>query len=149
MSIKLVESVQRRATKCVRNLKDLSYRERLQQLKLPTLAYRRSRGAMIEVWKMFNIYDSEVIPTLLKPPQDKTRGHNLKLYSSKCKKLHPKQHSFSQRVVKPWNSLPERVVNSKSLNIFKNRLDKHWEAKKYITDDSLANELVAETLPQI
>ena len=144
--IKLVESVQRRATKCVRNLKDLSYRERLQHLKLPSLSYRRSRGAMIEVWKIFNVYDREVIPTLPRPPQDKTRGHNLKLYSSKCKKRHPKQHSFNQRVVEPWNKLPEIIVNSPTLNTFKNRLDKHWETKKYKTEIGLAYELDADNV---
>ena len=132
--VKLVESVQRRATKCIRAIKDLSYPERLEHLKLPSLSYRRARGEMIEVWKMINVYDQEVIPTLLKPPQDFTRGHTHKLYTSKCKKVHPKQHSFNQRVVKPWNSLPESVVNSPTLNTFKNRLDKHWENNKYYVD---------------
>ena len=112
----------------------MSYNSRLQHLKLPTLAYRRRlRGDMIEVWKMKNVYDEEIIPTLLKPPQDRTRGHSQKLYCSKSKRSHPKQHSLSQRVVKPWNSLPEKVINSPTLNTFKNRIDKHWENKKYTT----------------
>ncbi|XP_071160785.1 uncharacterized protein B0403.1-like [Mytilus edulis] len=36
-----VENVQRRVTKMLRNLKDLSYEDRLKHLKLPTLRYRR------------------------------------------------------------------------------------------------------------
>ena len=45
-----IEKVQKRATKLVISLKHLRYKERLEQLKLPTLKYRRARGDMIEVW---------------------------------------------------------------------------------------------------
>ena len=39
----------------------LSYKERLERLKLPTLKYRHTRGGMIEVYKMLmNKYDSNV-----------------------------------------------------------------------------------------
>ena len=34
----------------------------------------------------------------------------------------------------PWNSLPNEVVQAPSLNSFKARLDKHWEAYQYLTD---------------
>ena len=41
----------------------LSYIERLQLLKLPTLAYRRLRVDMIEVYTIIhNIYDHEYVP---------------------------------------------------------------------------------------
>ena len=53
-----IESVQRRATALIPEIKKLSYPERLQKLGLPTLAYRRARGEMIEVFKIIsNIYD--------------------------------------------------------------------------------------------
>ena len=56
--IKAIESVQRRATKMILTIKDLSYSERLKKLKLTTLAYRRARGDMIEVYKIVtDIYD--------------------------------------------------------------------------------------------
>jgi hypothetical protein len=43
------------------------------------------------------------------------------------------RHShFTQRAINPWNKLPERVVQSPSLNIFKWRLDIHWATKKII-----------------
>ena len=44
-----LENIQRRATKGLPGMRDLSYTERLKLLKLPTLAYRRLRGDMIEV----------------------------------------------------------------------------------------------------
>jgi hypothetical protein len=45
----MIENIQRRATKLIPGLSDLSYENRLRRLKLPSLSYRRSRGDMIEV----------------------------------------------------------------------------------------------------
>jgi len=51
-----------RATKLVLTAKHLTYKERLLQLKLPTLKCRRSRGEMIEVFKILTgKYDTNVI----------------------------------------------------------------------------------------
>lgn len=123
--INKIESVQRRATKYIPGFKDLSYSKRLKKLDLPTLAYRRLRGSMIEVYKVFNTYDEDVANKFVLQEAN-TRGHDFKIAAKTCKKLHPKHQSFHQRVVNPWNSLPAEVVNSPTLNTFKNRLDKHW-----------------------
>ena len=128
-SINQIESVQRRATKNIPGFQNHSYKERLQLLDLPTLAYRRLRGSMIEVYKMINVYDPEVTPPL-DIRSYRTRGHNQRLYVKPANKLHPKHHSFQHRVVNPWNSLPSDVVNSPNLDTFKNRLDKHWKNLK-------------------
>ena len=124
-NINQIESVQRRATKCIPGYRNLSYEDRLRKLKLPTLAYRRLRGSMIEVYKMLNVYDKEVTPHL-KIRASTTRGHNQRIYVDTAKKVHPKHHSFHLRIANPWNSLPSDVVSSPNLNTFKNRLDKHW-----------------------
>ena len=61
-----IEDVQRRATKLIPEIKKLCYPERLKKLNLPTLAYRRIRGQMIEVYKIINnIHDSKVSDKLL------------------------------------------------------------------------------------
>ena len=49
-----MECVQRRASKLVLSLKDLSYEERLKKLGLTTLQERRVRGDMILVFKTLN-----------------------------------------------------------------------------------------------
>ena len=52
--IDLIESVQRRATKIVREIKNLEYSERLKRLDLTTLEQRRKRGYLIQIYKMIN-----------------------------------------------------------------------------------------------
>ena len=47
----LLESIQRRATKMIPSLKDITYPEMLAKLHLPSLFYRRARGDMIQVYK--------------------------------------------------------------------------------------------------
>jgi len=52
--IEAIEKVQKRATKLVISFKKLPYKERLLQLNLHTLKYRRLRGNMIEVYKIIH-----------------------------------------------------------------------------------------------
>ena len=127
-----IERVQRRATKLVPKIKMLSYTERLKKLKLPSMYYRRARGDMIEAFKyLTRVYKTD--NPLVRDYDTRTRGHHQKL-----KKLHAKtqirKNFFSIRVVDLWNSLPQDIVSSKSVNLFKNRLDKHWCHIKYIQD---------------
>jgi len=66
-------------------LKHLKYKERLERLKLPTLRYRRTRGDMIEVYKILTeSYYKSVNLELELHKKSVTRGHNLKLVNSRC-----------------------------------------------------------------
>jgi len=83
--IDALENVQRRATIQLPTLAKLSYEERLIQLKIPTLAYRRIRGDMIEIYKIMNeIYNKNVtrfLKTRLKSEnRTSPRGHKYQLY---------------------------------------------------------------------
>jgi hypothetical protein len=117
--IETLERVQHRATKLVLEEKDKPYEERLKDLNLPTLVYRRKRGDMIEVFKILrgieNI-DSDLLFT--RASYSATRGHEYKLFK-KDVKLRMRHHCFSQRVVNEWNNLPRAVVSAKSVNDFK------------------------------
>ena len=75
--IELIENVQRRATKQVPSLKQLSYTDRLKKLKMPTRKYRRLRGDMIETFKIVNgIYGKDVTERFFEMNRrDQTRGH--------------------------------------------------------------------------
>ena len=58
----------------------MSYIDRLRYLKLPTLAYRRVRGDMIEVYKLLTLgYDENIKPNLGMSRNTRTRGNVLKL----------------------------------------------------------------------
>jgi hypothetical protein len=122
-----LERVQRRATKLVPELKELPYPERLKQLKLPSLVYRRDRGdIMIETYKILHgLVDTIGVSPLQLAEESKTRSHSLKLKKNHCRTT-LRQHTFSQRVVDSWNGLPETIVTAPTLNTFKNRLDRHW-----------------------
>ena len=48
----MIENVQKRATKQLPGMKELPYEERFKVLNLPTLAYRRGRGDLIETYKI-------------------------------------------------------------------------------------------------
>ncbi|XP_072039474.1 uncharacterized protein [Amphiura filiformis] len=52
--ITAIEKVQRRATKMIPSFRELPYEMRLRRLNLPTLAYRRLRGDMIQVYKIMH-----------------------------------------------------------------------------------------------
>ena len=52
-----LENVQRRATKLLHSLKNESYKNRLLNLGLPTLEYRRLRADMLQMYKFFNDID--------------------------------------------------------------------------------------------
>ena len=123
--INAIEKVQIRATKLVDGLKHLEYEERLKKLDLPTLAHRRTRGDLIEVFKHFHAYDQATIPETFQTCDRTTRTHNFQLLSRKPKDGLRGLHTnfFYQRVIKIWNDLPEKVVQAVDTNDFKEKLD--------------------------
>ena len=138
-----LENVQRRATKRLPGMKDLNYPTRLRKLKLPTLAYRRTRGDMIQVFKLLmpikeGAYDKS-LPKLLKLKKDlgirEVGGENNKqLYKPNIKNNCAK-HSFNFRVIRLWNSLPQHIIDSPTVKSFEIALDKHWENQPLMYDN--------------
>jgi hypothetical protein len=129
-----IERVQRRATKLVRQCQNMSYKDRLIYLDIPTLSYRRIRGDMIEVYKILtNKVDSAAVPNLQLYNCTKTRGNVLKLSTSRTK-YDLRKYFFSVRITSVWNSLPNEVVNAETVNIFKNALDRHWKSQEILFD---------------
>ena len=127
--INLIESVQKRATKMIDSFKHLTYEERLRKLNMPTLVFRRLRGDMIEIFKHYQSYDRKSLSNCFRPRCAPGRRHNFQLERNFAKDgLRGVQHnSFYFRTIKTWNELPKAVVDSETLNTFKNRLDEHWK----------------------
>ena len=94
---------------------------------MPTLSYRRSRGDMIETYKILGgKYDEDCTEGLFTLQVNETRGHSKKLYKTRAR-LNIRKYTFPNRVVNNWNSLPERVVNSETTIRFEKGLDSYWK----------------------
>ena len=123
--IDMLEKVQRRTTKLITGLRDLSYDDRLKECGLTTLETRRLRGDQIEVFKILNGHEN-IDPNIffnIKTGQI-TRGHDFTLVKGQ-NRLDFRKYSFSQRTVNEWNKLSADCVHSSSVNMFKNRIDNY------------------------
>ena len=117
-----LEKVQRRVTRLPKPLKGVDYRTRLERMNLTSLELRRQRGDLI---KMFKIVRGA----------DKVEWHREPLWSerrepkrcqlrreivSSCQQRH---NFFFNRIAKQWNELPDEVVESATVEVFKSKLD--------------------------
>ena len=78
-SLYKVENVQKRTTKLIPQIRDLEYPERLRILKLPSIAYRRNMGDMIEFYKLLTGKYNTIKELLKINRNSSTRGHHKKL----------------------------------------------------------------------
>ena len=132
---KMIENIQRRATKLAPSLKNIPYKDRLSKLGLTTLKERRERGDAIQYFKIFKGINKVeyVAPNRIAPAMNSTgpaanvRGFAHRLERQAVKGCDQREYFFSNRMVPIWNSLPEHIVNAKTTNEFKNLLDKFNE----------------------
>ena len=130
--IKAVEKVQRRATKLVPNLREMSYEDRLRALKLPSLCHRRRRGDMVYTYKILTSKIDLMKEDFFKTSHLKTRGHPYKLFKQHATKL-PRTQNFSNRIINDWNQLPINTVKAETTNSFKEKIDDNWCEELYVT----------------
>ena len=133
---KLLERVQRRATRMVRDMRHLPYEERLQKLRLPSLYYRRKRGDMIYMYQLFHggiDANPEDLFTLAK--DSTTRGHPFKVLKPRADSR-VRRSVLSVRAVNAWNALPTTVVCAPSITSFKANIDAHWAHTWYAIPES-------------
>ena len=124
-----VWSPQRRATKLIPGLRDLTYEERLKECGLTTL---ETRGDQIEVFKILNGYeniDSNIFFFEIKESKI-IRGHNYKLVK-KQSRLDVRKYSFSQRATNVGNNLSTDCVHASSINMFNNKIGKYLVKSGY------------------
>ena len=123
--VDMLEKIQRRATKLIPGLRDLTYEERLNECGLTTVETRRLRGDQIEVFKILNGYENIDYNIFFEIKEGKiTRGHNYTLVK-KQSRLDVRKYSFSQRTINVWNNLSTDCVQASSVNMFKNKIDKY------------------------
>ena len=128
----MIEKIQKRATKLIPTIRHLPYDQRLKSLKLPSLMHRRRRGDMLETYKIVTNKVNVNKNHFFDFSKAQTRGHQYKIRKPKSTKL-VRSKTFSQRVINDWNSLPQEVVDARTINEFKAKIDNHWKDEQYIT----------------
>ena len=143
-----IESLFRTFTKKIPALRNLSYWERLKQLKLYSQERRMERYRIIYVWKI----QKKLVPNcgLVFSAEDSRRGLECIIPALKGPKgvQSLREKSFQIHGAKLFNSLPRHLRNRKGNDIedFKYLLDKHLES---IPDEPKVGEYIPSACDQI
>jgi hypothetical protein len=129
-NIKKIERVQKFFTKqaCIRsNIPNTSYQDRLLKLDLKSLEYRRINFDLLLIYKIINgLSDLDFEEYFVFRKRSYVlRGNTRKIDTLHSFKTSQWNHSFFTRVVKYWNTLPDEIASSNTLQSFKRLLFKH------------------------
>ena len=134
--VDVLERVQRRATKIPTSLSNLEYEDRLREWNLTSLAERRKRGDLIQMYKVKNgleRIDWVEGPIWARQTSSRNTSRNChrlerELYPSKVYNdfrhfVTVRQEFFLNRVCEPWNRLTNSQIAVGSLESFKAEVD--------------------------
>ena len=116
--IKVLEQIQRKATRIPHDLKRFGYETRCRKLGLTTLRERRVRGDLIQHFKFEKGFDTI---QWYHPPQ-RGQSRRIRLHRELVKNCNSRFHWFNNRLVGSWNALPDEVTSVTSVSQFKSRL---------------------------
>lgn len=104
-------------------LEGMSCEEQLRTLGLPSLEKSRMRGNLIILYSFLRRSGQGGAELLLSLVcTDRMSGSGSKLPKERFR-LDIRRHFFSERVVKPWNTLPRELIDAPTLSVFKRHLD--------------------------
>ena len=89
---------------------------------------------MIEMFKILSRkYDIAVTPWVNREHNSITRGNDLRLQKHRTE-YDLRKYFFTNTALDVWNTLPNHVVLSDTVNTFKSKLDKFWQQQPIIYD---------------
>ena len=131
--VALIERVQRRYTKGIRGLSELSYKERLKKLDAQSIECRMTYADMVLAYKAIRILlllgcrSNDLGLTLV---HSRTRGDGVSLQHRRATSTRSAASTYACRISSAWNKLPVHIVTSPSLATFKNRLKQYLDSEK-------------------
>ena len=115
-----IEKVQRRASRMLHHIRNLSYEERLYHLNLPSLSYWQFRSDMLTTFQILNGFvDLDVSEFFDLFTTTHTRGHSYKL----LRKVWCQKRFFLQQ---NSQEIPFNIVEATSVNEFKKKFDDYF-----------------------
>ena len=139
--IDLIERVQRRFVRRLKKGDKSNYKHRLRKYEIESLELRRLKADLIMTYKLLTnklqVDSTQFFTLKSEVVLRNTRGHSKQIYA-KAAKNKQTSNFFSNRVVNPWNSLPESLVISPTTNSFKSKLAK-IDLSRFLRGTSLRN----------
>ena len=117
----------------VKQFKNLDFSERLVKLNLTSLEDRRTRGYLIQFFKCYtgtNIVNWHIAPSFKVKGRTRKSSNQHSFVRPLPATCQLREHFFTYRVAMLRNALPQEIVQSLSINQFKNRLDKYRRKEK-------------------
>ena len=125
--IRKIEAIQRRAARFVSA--DFNYGSSvtamLKRLGWASLQLRRKQARLVTLYKILQGSTIHPAADLLKPASTRTRSHHDQKLCHLTSNTTPYKQSFLPRTVPDWNILPQHVVSSKTVEIFRSRLSEN------------------------
>ena len=126
--IKILERIQKRATKLVKSIRNKTYDERLKFLNLQNLEDRRLRGDLIQMYKLVNGVERVRLVKGLNYSNSLSlnlrRANNKRIVREINKKASCRFNFLTNRIVSKWNELSDHAISVKTVNGFKACIDK-------------------------
>ena len=120
-NILLIEKVQRRFTKHLRNLRSLPYASRLNSTGLQSLQHRRTISDLCTCFRVLHNLTPLRSHLFFTIRNLSTRGHPITLVKPQVR-LDVGKYSFFSRIIDIWNSLPLAIVSCPTIASFKSKL---------------------------
>lgn len=123
--INAIEAVQRRFTKRIHGLENMSYAARLEQLHALSLQRQRMYADMVLTYKAtHSLLHCQTSDLGLAVLQSNTRGNGSRLVQRRGKSQ-ATSALFCLRAPSTWNKIPESITSSRSIFVFKRSLRRH------------------------